>query len=304
MSSKIGIIGVGHVGADVAYTLCREKLANHLVLIDQNEDKVLAEKLELEDALVVWDYKIKIETQRYASLKDAEFVVVSVGSQNLDNENRNSELMDNVKSVRETIPKVVASGFSGIFIVISNPCDTITRLVQEVSSFPKHRVIGTGTLLDTSRMKRVVSDELSVSPRDVEGYVLGEHGESQFIPWSQVRIGGEEVLTANLLSETKQDELKEATRLGGWVIFKGKGWTSMGIASMCGRLIQTIQLDEGRILPVSVFDEAEGIYIGYPSKIGREGILQRLSLELTEVEAMKYHESAETVKQTYLSIKE
>ena len=186
MSSKIGIIGVGHVGADVAYTLCREKLANHLVLIDQNEDKVLAEKLELEDALVVWDYKIKIETQRYASLKDAEFVVVSVGSQNLDN----SELMDNVKSVRETIPKVVASGFSGIFIVISNPCDTITRLVQEVSSFPKHRVIGTGTLLDTSRMKRVVSDELNVSPRDVEGYVLGEHGESQFIPWSQVRLGG------------------------------------------------------------------------------------------------------------------
>lgn len=132
---KIGIIGLGHVGADVAYTLCREKLVSHLVLIDKLEEKVLAEKLEIEDSLVPWDYSVKIDTQNYGTLRDAEIVIISVGSQSIDNENRNSELLDNVVSVKETIPRVVASGFKGIFIVISNPCDTITRLVQEVSGF-------------------------------------------------------------------------------------------------------------------------------------------------------------------------
>lgn len=175
---KIGIIGLGHVGADVAYTLCREKLVSHLILVDKLEEKVLAEKLEIEDSLVPWDYSVKIDTQNYGTLRDAEIVIISVGSQSIDNENRNSELLDNVASVKETIPQVVASGFKGIFIVISNPCDTITRLVQEVSGFPQSRVIGTGTLLDTSRMKRIVSQHFNVSPQDVTGYVLGEHGES------------------------------------------------------------------------------------------------------------------------------
>lgn len=297
--SKIGIIGVGHVGADVAYTLCREKLASHLVLIDPLTEKTYAEKLEIEDSLVPWDYSVKIETQNYDSLKDAEIVVISVGSQSIDNENRNSELNDNVASIKESIPKVVQSGFSGIFIVISNPCDVITRLVQEVSGFPTHRVIGTGTLLDTSRMKRVVANYFSVAPQEVTGYVLGEHGESQFIPWSLVKVEERFILKEELLTSPEQEELKEKTRLGGWEVHSGKGWTSYGIASMCARLIQAIQLDEGRVYPVSVYDEQEKLYLGYPAKIGKMGIVKRLSLELTAEESEKYHQSANEVRKTY-----
>ena len=300
--SKIGIIGVGHVGADVAYTLCREKLVSHLVLIDLLAEKVHAEKLEIEDSLVPWDYQVKVETQNYSSLKDAEIVVISVGSQSIDNENRNSELGDNVASIKECIPKVMASGFSGIFIVISNPCDVITRLVQEVSGLPRNQVIGTGTLLDTSRMKRVISDHLSVAPQDVRGYVLGEHGESQFIPWSLVQVEEQFVVKNKLLTSEEEELLKEKTRLGGWEIHSGKGWTSYGIASMCARLVQAIQLDEKRVYPLSVYDEAEGLYLGYPAKVGKSGVIKRLKVVLTEAEQLKYQESAAAVRQTYQEI--
>ena len=300
---KIGIIGLGHVGADVAYTLCREKLVSHLILIDKIEEKVIAEKLEIEDSLAPWDYSVKIDTQNYMALRDAEVVVISVGSQSIDNENRNSELMDNVASIKETIPKVVESGFKGIFIVISNPCDTITRIVQEVSGFPQSRVIGTGTFLDTSRMKRVVSTHFKVAPQDVTGYVLGEHGESQFIPWSLVNVAEKSVLDKHLLSIEEQDALKEKTRLGGWEIHSGKGWTSYGIASMCARLVQAIQLDEGRVFPVSVYDEKEKLYLGYPAKIGRKGIAGRVELDLMPEEEEKYRLSAQAVREVYKLIK-
>jgi malate/lactate dehydrogenase len=208
-----------------------------------------------------------------------------------------------VASVKETIPRVVASGFKGIFIVISNPCDTITRLVQEVSGFPQSRVIGTGTLLDTSRMKRIVSQHFNVSPQDVTGYVLGEHGESQFIPWSLVQIDGKSLLENYSLSMEEAELLKEKTRLGGWEIHSGKGWTSFGIASMCARLVQAIQLDENRIYPVSVYDEREKLYLGYPAKIGRKGISQKVDVVLTEKESDLYRSSAQAVREVYNLIK-
>ncbi|HCM88954.1 MULTISPECIES: NAD(P)-binding domain-containing protein [Vagococcus] len=296
---KIGIIGMGHVGSDVAYTLCREKLTNHLVLIDPLKEKVLAEKLELEDSMIGWDYSIKIETQNYASLQDAEIVVISVGSQNIDNENRNSELIDNVKAVRESIPQIVASGFKGIFVVISNPCDVITKLVQEVSGFPYGRVIGTGTLLDSHRLKRVVGQYLEVSPQDVSGYVLGEHGENQFVPWSLVSVREKSMLQEIQLSSDVLYQLKEETRLGGWHIHAGKGWTSYGIASACSRLIQAIQQDENRVYPTSSYDEVEDLYIGWPTIIGRQGVIGRLPLNLLVEEKEAYQASAKEIISVY-----
>lgn len=299
---KIGIIGIGHVGADVAYTLSREKLATELVLIDLLAKKSEAERLELEDSMIVWDHSVNIITQKYEALNDADIVVISVGSQNLEVEDRNSELKDNVASLNEAIPKILASGFNGLFIVISNPCDVITRKVQELSGFEKHRVIGTGTLLDSSRMKRVLGDHFNVSPLDISGYVLGEHGETQFIPWSTIRVEDKLISDSNLLSKEQMESLKEATRLGGWDIFNGKGWTSYGIAAMCARLVQAIKYDEKRVYPVSVYDPEYNLYLGYPAKIGKDGIISRLELSLTKEEAVKYIASATAVNETYLSI--
>ncbi|MBP2966675.1 hypothetical protein J8385_19045, partial [Acinetobacter baumannii] len=138
-----------------------------------------------------------------------------------------------------------------------------------------------------------------VAPQDVTGYVLGEHGESQFIPWSLVKIAEQPLVEKNLLTPAEQDALKEKTRLGGWDIHTGKGWTSYGIASMCARLVQAIQLDEKRIYPVSVYDENEKLYLGYPAKIGRKGIVERIALNLTPEEEVDYKVSAQAVREIY-----
>lgn len=294
--SKVGIIGLGHVGADVAYTLCTKGQVDELVLIDKKEDKVFAEYLELTDSMMMTDVTTRIHINDYQQLSNADIVVISVGSQSIDNEDRVSELSDNAESIREVVPKVIASGFKGIFLVITNPCDVITTLVHRESGFPAHRVIGTGTSLDTNRMKRVVGEKLGISGQSIGGYVLGEHGESQFVAWSSVTVGTQKLLEFAKLSEEELEEMKEATRLGGWEIHQRKSWTSFGIASTASRLIQSILKDEKKIYPLSIYHEAENIHIGYPAILGKKGIVKSLSLDLTSKEMALFDQSIAKVK--------
>ena len=294
--SKVGIIGLGHVGADVAYTLCTKGQVDELVLIDKKEDKVFAEYLELNDSMMMTDVKTQIYTNDYSRLNDADIVVISVGSQSIDNEDRVSELADNAKSIQDVVPKVVASGFRGIFLVITNPCDVITTLVHRESGFPAHRVIGTGTSLDTNRMKRIVGEKLGVSGQSIGGYVLGEHGETQFVAWSTVTVGTQKLLEVADLSESELEEMKEATRLGGWEIHLRKSWTSFGIASTVSRLIQSILKDEKNIYPLSIYHEAENVHVGSPAVLGKKGIVQAISLDLTTNEKELFHQSVEKIK--------
>lgn len=297
--TKVGILGMGHVGSDVAYSLCQSKLVSELLLFDQNMEKVTAEALELKDAMVAMGHHVSILVQDYDTLADTDIIIISVGSQSIDNEDRHSELADNLLAIDKEVPKLVEHGFKGLFIVISNPCDVVTMHVQKVSGFPCQRVIGTGTSLDTYRMKRVVGQYFNVSPLDVEGFVLGEHGESQFIAWSTVRVQGQSVTKDNLVNSQKAFELQEATRLGGWHIHQGKGWTSYGIAATTTRLIQAIILNEKRVFPVSVYDELEEMYAGYPAIIGREGILSRIELTLPLEEQLAYKQSIEVIRRSY-----
>ncbi|MGY3767043.1 L-lactate dehydrogenase [Vagococcus vulneris] len=294
--SKIGIIGMGHVGADLGNTLCQAGQVDELVIIDKKADKITAEALEYQDAMLSTNQTVKIFTQDVELLKDADIVVISFGSQSIDNEDRTSELKDNAASVREMIPQIVSTGFRGIFLVISNPCDVITALVQEVSGFPAHRIIGTGTSLDTNRMRRIVGQEFGVSPQSVEGYVLGEHGESQFVAWSTVRIGSQLLTDTYDVSQEKLEWMKEETRLGGWHIHQAKGWTSYGISSTAARIIQSILKDEQKIYPVSTWDKTKDIFLGYPAVIGKQGVVKRLELALTDEETAKYQKSAVKIK--------
>ncbi|MGY3704740.1 L-lactate dehydrogenase [Vagococcus martis] len=294
--SKVGIIGLGHVGSDIAYTLCTKCQVDELVLIDKNKEKVIAEYLELTDSMMMTEVKTTILLHEYSYLNDADIIVISVGSQSIDNEDRVSELSDNARSIRQVVPKVIASGFKGIFLVITNPCDVITTLVHRESGFPAHRVIGTGTSLDTIRMKRVVGEKLGISGQSIGGYVLGEHGESQFVAWSSVTVGTQKLLEFTKLSEEELEEMKEATRLGGWEIHQRKSWTSFGIASTVSRLIQSILKDEKRIYPLSIYHEVENIHIGYPAFIGKKGIIKSLSLDLTSKETVLFEQSIAKVK--------
>ncbi len=293
---------MGHVGSDLAYTLCRENTVDTLVLIDKDDDKVYAETLELEDAMASTSSQVAIIQQDYQALSDAALIVLAVGSTDLEKEDRISELTQNAQSAKEVVPKAVASGFSGIFLVISNPCDVMTMLVQQYSGFPKHKVMGTGTTLDTNRLKRIVGKIAGVSSQSVEGFVLGEHGESQFVAWSTVRIAGEQLSELPAFAAQDLPVLKEQVRLGGWEIFTRKTWTSYGIASVASRLIQTILKDERRIFPVSAYDESKQIYAGYPHIIGRQGVIEALPLTLTQDEINEYELSAEKIRRTFLTV--
>ncbi|MGX6971460.1 L-lactate dehydrogenase [Vagococcus bubulae] len=295
--SKVGIIGLGHVGSDIAYTLCTKGQVDELVLIDKNKEKVMAEYLELTDSMMMTEVKTTILLHEYRHLNDADIIVISVGSQSIDNEDRVSELNDNKQAVKEIIPQVVSSGFKGIFLVITNPCDVITTLVHRESGFPAYRVIGTGTSLDTNRMKRIVGEKLGVSGQSINGYVLGEHGESQFVAWSTVMVGTQKLLDVVSLSEDELEEMKEATRLGGWEIHQRKSWTSYGIASTTSRLIQSILKDEKKIYPLSIYQEKDNIHIGYPAVLGKRGIVKALSLDLTKKEDLLFRQSVEQVTQ-------
>lgn len=188
-------------------------------------------------------------------------------------------------------------GFTGIIIVISNPVDVITSLYQHYTGLPKERVIGTGTLLDTARMKRAVGVRFGVDPRSVYGYNLGEHGNSQFTAWSQVRIKGQPI--SKFASVEELDEIALEALKGGHTVFYGKKYTSYGIASAAIRLAVALVSDSHEELPVSNYYQPLDTYLSYPAIVGREGILEQVKLSLTEKEEEKLAYSAQFIKQKF-----
>lgn len=302
MSRKVAVIGMGHVGSIVAHYIVANGFADDLVLIDSNEDKVNADALDLKDAMPNLPYHTNIVVNDYSALKDAEVIVSAVGNIKLQDQpqaDRFVELPFTRDAVKDVAPKIKASGFSGKLVVISNPVDVITSLYQQLTGLPKNQVIGTGTLLDSARMKRVVADKFNVDPRSVSGYNLGEHGNSQFTAWSTVRVLDQPI--TKLAAERNIDlpELDKESKLGGWYVFKGKKYTSYGVATAAVRLVNVILSDARTELPVSNFREEYGVYLSYPAIVGRQGILEQSQLDLTEEELQKLQNSANFIKQKY-----
>ena len=295
MVRKVGIVGAGHVGADVAFSLVTQGLCDVIVLLDENQPKAASQALELRDMASLVSSRVKVLANDYAELHDADVLVVAVGPKTLLREDRLEELAETRAAVRQVIPQVIASGFGGVILNITNPCDVITQIIQQTSGFPHSQVLGTGTSLDTARMKRVVGEFFGFDPKSVTGYVLGEHGESQFVAWSTVRLGGRPV--AELAGDRDVDwaQMDDRVRGGGWDILQGKGWTSFGIATATARLVDVILSDANSVYPVSAWDETLKVYIGQPAVIGKRGVVQTLMPELTAYENIAYHASSRVI---------
>lgn len=282
---KVGIIGLGHVGATLAYTLVTENLVDELVLIDKDENLAVSEQYDLEDAQVFLTGKTKILIQDYQALKDATVIVFCAGQISALGEDgdRFKELEITSKIVEEIAPKIKQSGFTGIILTITNPCDVIAAYMQKLTGFDPNKVFGTGTMLDTARMKQAVSRNLAIDSRNIGGYVYGEHGDSQFVAWSTVTVGAQPLLVWN--DELNLDVLDEDVRAGGWKAFAGKGYTSYGIATCAARLIQMILNDSKTIVPVSVYSNQIDAYYGQPAVIGKNGVESVIDCPLTEKES-------------------
>lgn len=300
MSRKVAIIGMGNVGAAVAHGLIAQGAFDDYVLIDTNEAKVKADALDFQDAAANLNHHANITVNSYEALADADVIISALGNiklQDNPNADRFVELPFTSKEVIEVSKKIKEVGFKGILIAITNPVDVVTSLYQHYTGLPKERVIGTGTLLDTARMKRAVGVRFGVDPRSVYGYNLGEHGNSQFTAWSQVRVKGQPI--SKLTSEEVLEEIATEAMRGGHTVFYGKKYTSYGIASAAIRLALAVISDAHEELPVTNYYAPLDTYLSYPALVGRSGIIEQLQLSLTEEEEAKLARSAQFIQEKF-----
>lgn len=298
MSNKIGIIGDGHVGSTVAQQLILTGLVDDLVMIDVNEAKVRADQLDFQDAMANLKHHTTITINDYSALKDADIVISAFGNIELEaGGERFAELNYNRERIGAIAEAIKKSGFNGILLAITNPVDAITNMYQELTGLPRKHVIGTGTLLDTARMKRAVGELMNVDPRSVEGFNLGEHGNSQFTAWSTVKVLEKPVTEVAEAKHLKLEDLNDEIKFGGQTVYKGKQYTNYGISAAVTRLVETIQSDAHTEMPVSNYQEKYGTYLSYPAIVGRDGIIQTVELTLTDEEEKKLQSSAATIKE-------
>lgn len=302
MTRKVGVIGMGNVGSTVAHYIVAMGFADDLVLIDKNEAKVKADALDFEDAMANLPFHTNITVNDYSALKDADVIVSALGNiklQDNPNADRFAELPFTRQAVKEVAQKIKESGFKGKIVAITNPVDVITSLYQKITGLPKNHVLGTGTLLDSARMKRAVAERLNLDPRSVDGYNLGEHGNSQFTAWSTVRVLGRPLTELADKSGLDLEELDKEAKMGGWTVFQGKKYTNYGVATAAVKLVNAILSDSLTELPVSNFREEYGVYLSYPAVVGRDGVVEQAQLDLTEEELQKLQTSADFIKEKY-----
>ena len=293
---KISIIGLGNVGSTTTHTLVERRLCDEIALFDKMEDLINAEINDFRDSLVRRNGNVNLVAGSKSDLKDSDIIIFAPGDITIlqNNSDRLEEFKYTKKCVEEWAPIIKESGFDGIIVSITNPCDVIAEYMQKLTGLPKERVIGAGTILDSARMKNAVAKYLGIDPDSVNGYVIGEHGNSQFVAWSKVFIAAKPI--GQILDENTLNQIEEASRMKGFEIIKGKGYTSYGIANAAAIIVETIFNDARTILTVSSYSSEAACYIGHPCVVGKQGIIREYHLELNEEETKKWDHSVETIK--------
>lgn len=296
---KVGLIGCGHVGATVALDIVQGGFADELVLIDKDEKVAQAEALDLLDALPLLPYHVKVYAGEYKDLADADIVLSTLGHIDLikPGGDRFTELKANLPEIRAVAEALNAINFSGILIATTNPNDVIVNVYSKLLKLPKSRILGTGTYLDTARMKAQVGRALNIDSRSVEGYVLGEHGNSQFTAWSTVRIAGQAFAKIASEKQLDLDDLEEKARQGGFAVFNTKHYTNVAIAAATVALMNLVFSDAKNVAICSHYDENFASYISTPALIGKEGVEGEIQLDLTAEEEAKLAASVAEIQQ-------
>ena len=306
---KVVLIGTGMVGMSFAYSLVNQGgICNELVLIDLNKKRAEGEAMDLNHGLAFAKSNMKIYCGEYHDCKDADIVVIAAGVAQKEGETRLDLLKRNTEVFRSIITPVVKSGFDGIFVVATNPVDIMTRVTYELSRFGASKVIGTGTSLDTARLRYLLGDYFTVDPKNIHAYVIGEHGDSEFVPLSQVYLATKRV--KGILDDNKNGytyeamaRIEEEVRTAAYKIIEAKSATYYGIGIALTRIVKAILGDENSVLTVSAKLSGEygskGVFIGVPSIIGRNGVKEIIELELTEDEQEKFTASANVLSEAF-----
>ncbi|GEP63506.1 L-lactate dehydrogenase [Clostridium beijerinckii] len=295
---KIVIVGSGNVGSHCAFSLAIQGICDEIVMIDKIENKANAEAVDLSDTISYLPHYVKSKKGTFKDCEDADIVVVSLGVPPEDNKSRLDYLEDTINEVNTIIDPILESGFNGIFIVISNPVDVIAHYIWKKTGFPKNKVFGTGTTLDSSRLRRILSDEAGIDQKSIQAYCMGEHGDSQMVPWSHVYFGGKPLF--DLMKEKPEtygnlnlDELASRTANAAYEIIAGKGCTEFGIGVGLSEIVKVILHDEKRILPASTLLEGqygeENVFASVPVILGKNGVEEIVEINLTEKEKSQFN---------------
>ncbi|MFW0779480.1 L-lactate dehydrogenase [Rossellomorea marisflavi] len=302
-TNKVVLIGTGFVGSSYAFALLNQNLVHELVMIDMNVEKAIGDAMDLNHGLA-FSSPMKIRAGAYSDCRDADLVVITAGANQKPGETRLDLIDKNVRIFKTIVDSVMESGFDGIFLVATNPVDLLSYATWTFSGLPKERVIGSGTILDTARLRYLLGEYFHLDTRNIHAYIMGEHGDTEFPVWSHATIGASSLgdlidLTDPQIQSDLQD-LFENVRDAAYHIIEKKGATYYGIAMGLARLTKAILNDENSILTISSLLDGEygqhGVYTGVPAIINRQGIRKVVELPLDETEQKQFTRSIDTLK--------
>lgn len=308
---KVAIVGTGLVGSSIAFSLITQGVCDEILMIDLNKEKALGEVMDLNHCIEYLNRNTKIRVGSYEECGDVDIVVITAGAPPKPGQTRLDTLDLSAKIAKSIVTPIMKSKFNGHFIIISNPVDIISYYVYKLSGLPKSNVIGSGTSIDSARLKNFIGDLLNVDPRSVQAYSMGEHGDSQMVPWSHVYIGGKpfnKVIYDNKdrVGEVDLDKLVLDTARAGWEVYNRKGTTYYAIASATVGIIKAIINDENKIIPISTLLEGEygeyDVFTGVPAVLNSEGVKEVVQIDMTEEELNKFKLSNKTIREYIKSL--
>ncbi len=302
---KVVLVGTGFVGMSMAYSMLNRGGINELVLIDIDKDKTIGEEMDLSHGLPFAPQKMVIKAGDYDECKDAQVVVITAGIAQKPGQTRLELAETNTKIMKSITKSIMASGFNGVIIVASNPVDLMTYVVSKVSGLPKNQVFGSGTVLDTARLRYLMSDYLKVSSKNIHAYIMGEHGDSSFVPWEHAYVGCKKIKDVMKDNNHPMEDLEKIHKdviNAAYEIINKKKATYYGIGMSLNRLVRAVLDNENSILTVSTYLKdgqygQDDIYIGVPAIINSNGIRELVDLELNEEELAKLDNSCRIIKE-------
>lgn len=300
---KVVLVGTGFVGMSMAYSMLNRGGISELILIDIDKDKTVGEEMDLSHGLPYAPQKMIIKSGDYSQCKDAQVVVITAGIAQKPGQTRLELAEVNAKIVKSITKEIMASGFNGIIIVASNPVDLMTYVVAETSGLPKNQVIGSGTVLDTARLRYLVGDYLKVSSKNIHAYIMGEHGDSSFVSWENAYVGCKkmkDIMKDNNHPMSDLAEIHKDVVNAAYEIIEKKKATYYGIGVALTKIVKAILNDENEIMTLSSYQRGEynqeGLYIGVPTIIGANGVKEILELKLTDEDQAKFDNSCNILR--------
>ena len=299
--TRIVVIGVGDVGSTTAYTLLLRGRMEELVLIDSNKGKAIGDALDMNHGLPFVG-RAKVWAGDYEDCRDADIIIITAGASQKPGENRIDLLKRNVVIFESITSEVLKHNTDGIILIASNPVDVMSYFTWKKSGWPSHRIIGSGTLLDSARFRYLISEQLQIDSRSVHAHIIGEHGDSELPVWSLSNVAG----TPLMLSEQQKEEVFFNTKNAAYQIIEAKGSTYYAIALALDRICTAILRNEAAVLNVSTmltnYHGVSDVYLGIPCIVDRTGVRSALNLNLNKQEEELLHTSANKLKEIIESI--